>query len=148
MSTQLSDFNSTTAPISKVAHGASKLSADLDLRFILHPAYNDIRPITDIDAIKQAVKNLILTNHGERPFQPEIGGNITRLLFEPADVFVIAEMEEEIKDVINRHEKRVNDVAVRVDFRPDINSLHVAVQFNVVGKQEAQSMEFYLERLR
>ena len=148
MSNSLSDFNSSTSTTNRTTDTLERRSADLDLRFILHPAFNDIRPITDLEAVKQSVKNLILTNYGERPFQPDIGGNITRLLFEPANPFVIAEMEEEIKSTLNRHESRINDVAVRVNSKPDMNALHVAIQFNVIGKQETQSMELYLERLR
>ena len=148
MSNALSDFNSSTSTTNRTTDTLERRSADLDLRFILHPAFNDIRPITDLEAVKQSVKNLILTNYGERPFQPDIGGNITRLLFEPANPFIVAEMEEEIKSTIKRHESRVNAVAVRTSYAPDVNALHVAIQFNVIGKQETQSMELYLERLR
>ena len=144
MSKALSDLNSS----SNVVVPDEKISSDLDLGFTIHPNLNDIRPLKDLEAIKQSVKNLVLTNQGDRPFQPSIGGNVTRLLFEPADPFIISELQEEIKAVIEREEPRVNHVAVRVDNRDDINSLHVAIQFNVVGKTLPASMDFYLERLR
>ena len=53
---------------------------DLPLSFIKHPGTGDVRPLNDINAVKQSVKNLILTNYGERPFAPRIGGNVTKYL--------------------------------------------------------------------
>ena len=72
--------------------------ADLNLTFIPNPITGDINPVKDIEAIKNSVKNLIMTNFQERPFQPEIGSGIRALLFEPVDTITAHELEEAIKD--------------------------------------------------
>ena len=148
MSTILSDFNPTNRPVKKIAGDQSRIYADLDLSFNLHPVYQDVRPITDLEAVRKSIKNLVLTNFGERPFHPEIGGNISRLLFEPANRFILKEVQDEIKLVISRFEPRVNAVQVSVLQSVDLHGLDVSVKFNVVGTDQVGEMEFYLERLR
>ena len=59
----------------------NKLYSDISLKFTIHPAYHDIRPLTDLEAVKAAIINIVLTNKGERPFNPYFGCNVTKLLF-------------------------------------------------------------------
>ena len=66
---------------------------DLDLNFTIHPIRKDINTHKNEYAIINSVKNLVLTNHYERPFQPEIGSNIRRLLFENVDAITAAQIE-------------------------------------------------------
>jgi phage baseplate assembly protein W len=80
---------------------------DLDLNFTIHPVKKDINTHKNEYAITNAVKNLILTNHYERPFQPEIGSNIRRLLFENVDSITGAQIEREITETIDNFEPRV-----------------------------------------
>ena len=64
---------------------ATKGFSDLNLQMIPHPQKRDIIPLKDNAAVKNAVRNLLLTNFFERPFQPTVGANLRGLLFEPAD---------------------------------------------------------------
>jgi phage baseplate assembly protein W len=80
---------------------------DLDLNFAIHPIRKDINTHKAEYAVINSVKNLILTNHFERPFQPEVGSNIRRLLFENVDVILAAQLEREIEETVNNFEPRV-----------------------------------------
>ena len=124
MATALSDFNSKgNFGDYKVAAQVSKdkknLYSDLNLFFQRNP--NDISPLRDIDAVRQSVKNLVLTNFFERPFHPELGSNVTALLFEPADQFTGIAIRDEIQKVVEEFEPRVNNVVVQVFADIDAN---------------------------
>lgn len=122
--------------------------ADLNLNFKRHPNTADVKPLKDIDAVKNAVKNLLLTNFGDRPFQPEVGSNITSLLFEPADIFTALSLKQEIKLCLEKFEPRVNGITVEVLNDEDRNAYFVTVAFNVLFDNKNQEISFYLERLR
>lgn len=124
------------------------LFADLALPFNLHPNTRDIRPITDLNAIRSAVKNLVLTNFGERPFHPEIGGNVTGLLFETADFFTANAMRGEIQRVLYRFEPRIENVVVQVFDDMDRNAFKVNIGFNITDSSVEQEVSFYLTRIR
>jgi len=125
-----------------------RLYADLPLAFNIHPNTQDLTVLSDIDAVKQSVKNLVLTNFTERPFQPRIGGNITALLFEPADHFTEIVIKDEIISVLEEHEPRVNGIFVEVIDESDTNSYRVSIQFNVIFSDQREETNFYLERTR
>ena len=144
MSSALSDYNKTKS--SRLSRRNSY--SDLDLNFRLHPNTSDIKPLTDLDAVKNSVTNLLLTNFGDRPFQPQVGSNITALLFEPADEFTAQSLKIEIKSSIERFEPRVNGVKVQVLNDEDRNRYAVTVGFNVLFSNNAEEINFYLERLR
>ena len=74
--------------------------SDLDLNFTIHPVRKDINRTTGDMAVINSVKNLVLTNHYERPFQPEVGSNVRRLLFENLDNITASSIEKEIEQVI------------------------------------------------
>lgn len=124
------------------------LFSDLSLPFSLHPNTMDIRPITDLNAIRAAVKNLVLTNFGERPFHPEIGSNVTGLLFENADFFTAASMRDEIHRVLNRYEPRIDNVVVQVFDDMDRNAFRVNIGFQITESSISQEVSFYLTRIR
>jgi|TARA_B110000908_G_scaffold82804_1_gene99158 phage baseplate assembly protein W len=125
-----------------------RLYADLPLSFTVHPNTQDITSLNDIDAVKQAVKNLVLTNFTERPFQPRIGSNITALLFEPADPFTEMAIKDEVLRVLDEYEPRVNGVFVEVIDESDRNSYQINIQFNVIFSDQREETNFYLERTR
>jgi len=147
------DYNKKTTGQSQVFDKSSNISkvdtySDLDLFFIKHPILNDITPLRDIDAVKQAVVNLVLTNFYERPFHPEIGGNVSAKLFEPADRFTASEIRDEIKEVLKNYEPRVNGVNVAVYDQSDANAYTVTIAFNVIYLQAETEVTFNLQRLR
>jgi phage baseplate assembly protein W len=146
MSVALSDKNTTDRNANQVA--VRKLYADLSTTFALHPGTLDIKPITDIDAVRQSVKNLVVSAHHERPFHPEYGSNITAYLFEPVGILTAISIRDEIVRVINRFEPRVSNVAVKVYDDIDRNAYSVDISFNVTEAQVETNFSFYLDRIR
>jgi len=108
----------------------------------------DIIKRYDEQAIKTAVRNLILTSNYERPFHPEIGTQINSLLFEPATPMLSAVLERTIRTAINNFEPRVdlNDVQCVVD--EDSNSVDVSIIFTILNTQTPQVLNLVLERTR
>jgi len=133
---------------------SSKISAreslysDFDLAFKPHPNTGDISTLYDINSIKQSVKNLILTNRGERPFNPFIGSDVRGLLFEPADGFTAVSIQSAITDTIDTYEPRVELLNVDVTADVDNNRYAVEIEFRIVTNLQTESIQFYLERIR
>jgi len=146
MARNLSDKNTDGVSPINVTHG--NLYADLDLNFLLHPGTNDIRPVTDTDAIKNAVKHLILTSHYERPFHPELGCGITSLLFENVDQFTAMLLKEEIAFLLDRHEPRINNVLIEVFDDGDRNAYYITIEFSIKATNTSTEISFFLERIR
>lgn len=121
---------------------------DIDLNFINHPIKGDISVHKDVKAIINSVKNLILTNHYERLFQPEIGSNIRKMLFEPLDDITAIMVEREIREVIKNYEPRVDIHALVVKASPDYHSLEVTMTFFMINRTEPITIRFLLERIR
>lgn len=124
------------------------VNADLDLSFNPNPVTGDINALRDIEAIKRSVKNLILTNFQERPFQPEIGSGVRGLLFELADPITIHDIETAISRTINNFEPRVNLLEVEVGDDMDNNSYNVSITFQVIATEQVGNATIILERLR
>lgn len=122
--------------------------ADLDLTFKPNPVTGDINPVKDIEAIKRSVKNLVLTNFYERPFQPEIGSGVRALLFEPSDTITIHELEQTIKRVISNFEPRVTLLNVQVTDNSDFNEYNISIEFQIISTSQVGSATIILERLR
>ena len=122
--------------------------SDLDLDFIRHPNTKDIVKKTDVEAVKRAVRNLILTNRYERPFHPEIDGGVTRLLFELATPSTKIEIENAIRTVIKNFEPRAEVLDVFVGGDIDKNGFDVTITFRVINHPEPVTIELFLERLR
>ena len=147
MSIKSSDFNQDgVKPTSTSADDF--IYSDLGMPLLIHPGTNDINPITDLNAIRQSVKNLVLTNFGERPFHPEIGTGITGLLFENADFFTANSIKAETLRVLRRFEPRVEDVVVQVFDDPDRNAFRIDVGYKIVDTPVSDDTSFYLERVR
>ena len=121
---------------------------DLDLNFAIHPIRNDINTHKAEYAVINSVKNLILTNHFERPFQPEVGSNIRRLLFENVDVILAAQLEREIEETVNNFEPRVQISSIIATPAPDENGYKVIMEFFVINNPDPIKINFFLERIR
>jgi phage baseplate assembly protein W len=138
-----SDYNESKS----IVVSRNSIYSDLDLAFGIHPVYKDVLPINDIDAVKNSIKNLVLTNKYERPFQPDLGGNVSALLFENGNAFTAYEIQERIADLIEKYETRVEDVIVTVVDDIDANAYHVTIRFTVINNTDAE-LVFYLTRIR
>jgi len=121
---------------------------DLDL-FFSKKSNNDINSVTDIEAVKRSVRNLILLNTYEKPFHPEIGGNVRGMLFELMTPMVASVISRKIEDSIINHEPRARLVGVRTNPNFDANGYQVTVYFYVVNAPtELVEVTQLLERLR
>ena len=119
---------------------------DLAISFEANPNTNAFSAVTNENAIKQSVRNLVLTSFGERPFQPNIGSRVRGLLFEPFDVFTSEDLKDEISNTVERLEPRVELVGVDVKLSDDENSIDVGIEYAIVGQPQTQVVEFLLER--
>ena len=122
--------------------------ADLDLDFTAHPVTKDIVLKKDVEAVKRSIRNLILTNQYERPFQPNIDGGVTRHLFELATPHTIHNIESAIRNCINNYEPRAEVLDVFVTGDLDNNGFHVSISFRVINTPDPVTVELFLERLR
>ena len=122
---------------------------DLDLFFGTKQASNDINKVTDIQAVKRSVRNLVLLNHYEKPFHPEIGSGVRDVLFELMTPLTSHSLAVEIEDVIENFEPRAKLVGVRALPNLDRNEYEVTVEFYVVNAPtELVDLTIFLERLR
>lgn len=121
---------------------------DLDLNFNIHPVKKDINKHTDELAIINSIKNLLLTNHFERLFQPQIGSNISKLLFENMDSITVSVLKKEIEQTIINFEPRAQIKEIVISPQYDENRFSVLLTFLIVNRTEPVTIEFFLNRER
>ena len=122
---------------------------DLDLFFGRKSSNNDVRQVTDAQAVKRSLRNLVQLNTYEKPFHPEIAGGVRGLLFELMTPFTAQQITKKIEDVINNFEPRARLVSVRANPDLDRNAYDVTVEFYVVNAPtELVDLTVMLERLR
>tara|TARA_R100001480_G_scaffold74366_1_gene85009 strand:+ start:184 stop:627 length:444 start_codon:yes stop_codon:yes gene_type:complete len=139
----------TDASRTNASSRSTRLYKDLALSFERNTATKDVIIKKDVDAVKQSVRNLIMTNHYERPFHPEIGSGISQLLFEPLDPITSNSLTRVISEVITNFEPRAQLVAVDSRPDPDSNSYEVTIAFRVINVPgELVSLTTMLERSR
>ena len=122
---------------------------DLSVTFKKHPVTDDLIVVKDKAAIIQSISNLLLTNKGERPFQPWLGSGLETALFEPMDFGSAALIKDSIGECLNKYEPRirVNEIRCELDFQN--NGYEVEVDFTIVGRNDKpQSISIFLERTR
>tara|TARA_Y100000114_G_C11621182_1_gene259785 strand:- start:218 stop:646 length:429 start_codon:yes stop_codon:yes gene_type:complete len=121
---------------------------DLDL-FFSKKSNKDVNKVTDIEAVKRSVRNLILLNTFEKPFHPEISGDVRGMLFENMTPLVSAVIARKIQDVIENFEPRARLTGVNAIPNFDRNAYEVTVYFYVVNAPtELVQLDTLLERLR
>jgi phage baseplate assembly protein W len=121
---------------------------DLDLSLTLHPVRKDIMPLKDDNAIKNSVKNLLISNFYERPFSRDIGANLRALLFEPADSITKIALKDNIRRVIRKYEQRVVLRGIEIKYADDSNAFNITVMFKIKEFNTNESVEIVLRRLR
>tara|TARA_E500000318_G_C3412956_1_gene154321 strand:- start:151 stop:576 length:426 start_codon:yes stop_codon:yes gene_type:complete len=127
---------------------SNKIYSDLNLNFTKNPATNDVARLTDIEAVKRAVRNLVLTNQFERPFHPEIGTSIRDLLFETITPLNAVLLEDRIREVIVNFEPRAELTGIQVFDEIDNNQYRVIINFRVINSSEGVTITEFLQRLR
>ena len=127
---------------------SSRIYKDLNLGFQQNTATKDIQKITDAEAVKRSVRNLINTNHYEKPFHPEIGSNLRAMLFENVTPTMNHVISKNIELLIANYEPRCRLVQVNTQPMFDRNGYAVQISFYVVNHPEPITVETFLERLR
>tara|TARA_B100001029_G_scaffold137332_1_gene116405 strand:- start:1025 stop:1453 length:429 start_codon:yes stop_codon:yes gene_type:complete len=122
---------------------------DLDLFFGKKTSNRDISDVTDVQAVKRSIRNLVLLNSFEKPFHPEIASGVRDMLFELMTPVTAALLARQVQDVIENFEPRARLVGVRAIPDYDKNSYSVTVEFYVVNTPtELVDLTIFLERLR
>jgi len=126
-----------------------KKYSDLDLGFRINPVTGNIAKKTDVESIKQSVLNILLTNPGERPFDPNFGCDIRSLLFENFDSLVASVLEDKILLALSNYEPRVRVLDLVVDETPDRNAITFTLEVEIVSPERTiTDISFAVERLR
>lgn len=125
----------------------SRLYRDIDLSFTVKPN-GELYVKRDAAAVTQALKNLIQTNHFEKPFQPFFGGNIRAMLFELVDEDTEEDVAEQIIKTINDYEPRARLRNLDVNLEADQNTLSVKIEYQVVNTDEVITFTTTVSRLR
>lgn len=122
--------------------------SDLDFTFTVHPVSKDLVLSRDSNAIRKSLRNLLMTDHYERLFHPEIGSNIRSLLFEPMTPLTTNYLEEEIFNTITNYEPRVKLVSIDIEALYEHNSYNITVTYYEENSTQPTTVDILLERLR
>ena len=112
---------------------ASRTFKDINLSFKRHPVTNDLVTISDEDAIKRSVRNIIFTILGEKPFEPNFGSVINESLFDLNTNLGEMQVSDEIRSSLLIYEPRISNVDVNVTISPDTNEMNCTVQYDITG---------------
>ena len=127
---------------------ATKQYRDLDLDFGRNSVTNDVNKLTDIEAVKRSVRNLINTSHFDRPFHPEIGSSVRAMLFEPMTPLTALNLQRKVQEVLINFESRIKLVQIVSNPNIDSNSYDLRIYFYVIGSNDLIEVQTFLERLR
>lgn len=122
--------------------------SDFNVNLDIHPGKKDLNRVLDEDAVKRAVRNLILTNTGERVFQPAIGSNLSRQLFELADNDTLDLAEDLVGSTLRLFEPRVRLISVIANVMPDMNTMNLTIVFSILNTSNTTTLDIVLYRAR
>ena len=122
--------------------------SDISIGFGLNPFTEDVTRVTEVDAVKRSIRSLVLTDKYERLLDPDIGGNVRALLFEPMNGITSGILQDYIQETITNYEPIaiLEQVFVQPDY--DRNSYEVTIRFTINSTEETQEFAFFLERVR
>ena len=119
----------STENLSNDSKRSTRIYKDLDLDFGRNIVTNDVNKLTDVEAVKRSVRNLINTNHFERPFHPEIGGNVRALLFENITPLTALNLQRKIEEVLTNFEPRARVTQINAKADEERNGYQVEYKF-------------------
>ena len=140
----IEDGNLSNVPITS---SVSRTYKDIDLTLALKTT-GDVYKKIDAAAVKQSIKNILMTNRTEKPFEPFYGGNLNDFLFNLSETFSDFEIQEQVTLAINNYEPRARVLDVRSKLNPDRNSISVAVTFKVITTGQTETTVLSLTRVR
>lgn len=121
---------------------------DIDLNFTRNPVTNDVSVLEEENAVKAAVRNIILTNFNERPFNPTFGSGVRGLLFEPMTPITASAIETRIENTLSNFEPRIEVLRITVSTDFDKNAFNVTIVFRMTGDTRPVLLPITLKRLR
>jgi len=122
--------------------------SDFNTSLAIHPVKKDLSVKTDVDAVKQSIKNLVLTDKMERPFQPKLGCDVRKALFENLNTQTALMIKSSLTETIEFFEPRAEIINISVSPDPDHNAVNIGVIFSVINNKEQQELNLVLERVR
>ena len=140
-----SNYDASTTNKSK---RSNRIYSDLNLSFTKNPATKDVAKLFDVQAIKRSVKNIILTNKYERPFNSDFGCNLRGLLFENITEPLLVVIKDRVSMAIEKYEPRVSVEDVFVKEEDGSNGISIMVSFKINGVEQPVSVSTFLERIR
>ena len=120
---------------------------DFNTSFNAHPITGQLTILENNDSVERALRNIMLTNKYERPYQPELGANIVAKLFEPLDAISIFQLQKEIDVAIKNYEPRVEIINTKVE-RAGENGINVTLVYSIVNQANPVTTSFFLVRVR
>ena len=126
----------------------TKLYSDIDFAFTKKPVTNDVALSYDAQAVIRSIRNLLLTNHYERLWNPDLGSNLNELLFELMTPMTASSLEREIKIIIQNYEPRATIHEIIVSPLPDKNAYNIYLSFFMENTTLPTTVTFLLERNR
>lgn len=120
--------------------------SDFHKDFFLNPITGDLARHTNEESVKESIKNLLLTDKGERVFQPELGSNIRSMLFDNIDSASVRNLQEIIKETLNNYEPRAEILGIDVDSSFDSNEIEVTIVFSIINREEPITITTVLTR--
>lgn len=141
----IEDGNLSNKPINA---SKSRTYKDIDCSFEKKLTSGDIYKKTDADAVKQSVRNLLLTNRGEKPFSPYYGSRLQRLMFSLDTETDESDVEDVVREAIANYEPRARVLKVQANFSPDYNSANVTVFLRIVNTLQDVSVTVTIARVR
>ena len=122
---------------------------DLSVVFKKHPVTDDLVTVKDKVAIAQSISNLLQTNTGERPFNPDLGSGIRELLFEQADWGTAAAISGRVRECLVKYEPRIKVLKVNSDPDYNTNGFDVSIEYEILGRDDGRIVaDVFLERTR
>lgn len=137
-----------TIPIFTPRTKKPDLFSDIKKNLAKSPVSNDVTLLKNEDAVKESIKNLILTDRGERLMRPNLGGGIKEMLFENITPATIRLIQERVKTTIDLHEPRAELIDVMVNSSIDDGVVTITIKFYVVNIEQPVSLDVILERIR
>ena len=121
---------------------------DIPLKFTAHPVTGNVKVLTNRESVKQSVKNLVLTNFYERPYNPILGGDVLSQLFENMDPLTEYNISKNIRQVLDNYEPRAIIDDIKTSANQNSNALNVTIRFRVANDPEPIVVNVLLERVR
>lgn len=134
--------------ITPLTRKQSEIYSDFHKDLVLSPVSNDLAKKIDEESVKESIKNLILTDRFERPFQPFLGGNIRSLLFSNFVPGTIETVDAAIRSTLIAYEPRCEIVNIEIEPNPDLNAFRITIVFSIINSEKDTTLQVTLKRVR